>query len=96
MNQFTQDGILFQSPRGGPNTELRLAGSRLVLYTDDQATWDRFVKWRQCQDQVRYTQCRLFDRKEILIAVDMYFPLSARRQLLAALGTKKQGVSQPR
>lgn len=91
-NQYTRDAILYLSPDlKGPITELRMAGDRLVLYTEDTEVFRRFRQWTQLITAVPYHQEHLFDGKRTLVAVDLYFPKTARQQLVKALNDGRVG-----
>jgi hypothetical protein len=90
-NQHLRDTILFESPKGQKITELSIRGDKLALYTEDENLYRRFKEWTQLLYKVWYTQGNHPK------AVDLYFPLSAKKQLLRALQTNnrsKQGVGQ--
>ena len=79
MNQYLRDSILYLAPLGKPITELRQAGDNLVLYTEDSSALTKFRLWSQMLCLVPYTQ----DDK--VVGADLYFPKSAKKQLLRAL-----------
>ena len=92
INQFTGSDILYQAPRGSPITELRKAGSNVVLYTEDEALIRRLKEWKQLLHQVKYIQ------QKTLVGVDLYFNKKVTKQLIKALEnhrptTSKNGVS---
>lgn len=88
MNQHLIDRTLYNSPVGGPNTELRTMGDRLVLYTEDNIILIRFRSWEQLLYWVPYS------KGGQLIAADLYFPKSAQKSLLRALSNKRPWTAQ--
>lgn len=78
-NQYLRSDILFKTPRGQPIVELSIRGNKLALYTEDNEVWQRFREWSLMIYQVKYT------RGNNLTAVDLYFPLGAKKRLLRAL-----------
>ncbi len=89
MNQFDRDGLLYQSPGGNPVTSLEFRGENLALYTEDNKVLNRFRHWNQLIYLIPYTQEQgLKHLTEVPVAYDLFFPKSARKQLLRVL-TKK-------
>lgn len=93
-----KDGdILFSSPAGRPLTTLEQWGKRLVLHTNDLDLYDRFREWKQLIYWQGYYQGIPHGP---LVAADLFFPLSAHKQLIKSLNgskpadLKKRGVSQ--
>jgi hypothetical protein len=91
-NQHLRDDVLFKSPLGSPITMLERRGPNLCLHTEDNEVWRRFREWKQLLFDVPYHQG---DITGPLVAVDLYFPLTAKKALLKALATwvRKKGVS---
>ncbi len=89
MNQFNQDGLFYQSPGGQPLTTLELRGDKFALYTEDNKVCNRFRHWSQLLYLVPYTQEQgLKYPVEVAIAYDLFFPKSAKNQLIRALKNK--------
>ena len=95
-NQYLRDDVLYKSGKSFPITELSIRGDNLVLYTENTIIWKRFREWKQKITEQHYLQDKFTGAKE-LIGVDLFFPMSAKAQLLRILKTpagKKAGVSQ--
>ena len=60
-------------------TELREVGDSLALYTEDNLIRQKLKSWKQLLYEVPYTQGKH------LIAVDLYFPKTAKRALTRAI-----------
>lgn len=85
MNQRLKNDVLYTSRIGGPITELRKSGDNLVLYTESNEVYKRFKTWKDLIQKATYTL------NKDLIAVDLYFPRSARKALIRALTSKEKG-----
>ena len=81
-NRYLSDDVFFTSARGQKITLLERRYDKLVLYTEDNDVWRRFRQWTQLLQEVPYT---VGDIKGPLKAVDLYFPMKAKKQLLKAL-----------
>ena len=86
-NQYNQDALFYTSPGGIPLTTLELRSlDKLTLYTEDNKVLNRFRHWSQLIYLVPYTQEQGEKHPvEVLVAADLYFPKSAKNQLLKAL-----------
>jgi len=82
-NQYTSDSDVLFVSQGSPVTELRKAFDQVILYTEDNELYQKFKQWKQLLFfQPYYREVKGHDK---LIAVDLYFPKSALKQLMRAL-----------
>jgi len=89
--QIQADTVYYRSEPGEPQTELELRGNRLCLFTKDDKIFRRFKAWKQMVLLVPYYRGYFTGHRQ-LVAADLYFPKSARKQLLKALNDEKEGA----